>query len=586
MKPLPQFKRAALVAAVLAAAVLGHAADPFFLKDGDRVVFYGDSITEQRLYTTFVETYVTTRFPNLKVTYTLSGWGGDRVTGGGGGKIDTRLERDVIAYKPTVMTIMLGMNDAGYRPFDQGLFDTYKNGLASIVDKVQTALPGIRITMIQPSPFDDVTRAPTIPGGYNSVLLRYADVVKELAGTTHQQTVDFNGPVVAMLEKAKATNLVLSGKIITDRIHPGPAGHLIMAEALLKSWNAPAIVTAVEIDAAGGKPRLVSSVSAQISGLSAAPGLTWTQLDTALPMPVDLTTPEMSLAVASSDFESALNLQVLRVTHLPDPFYELKIDEMRVGGFSREDLAQGVNLAMRTTPMSAQAGAVYKLVLQRGAIHQMRWRTIQVPYAAPRSEELKNAMPGILAAFDAEDAATAVAQREAARPVAHRYELTPQNKTAGVVDAVMPAQVGVNLALNKPYVSSAENAAGWNVGLTDGSYSPAVGKTFATNNAPEFPKMVTVDLESAVSIGVVVVATPPFGSTKTVAVSISADGRNFKEVGRTEFILRSAEKRVFKFAPAQARYVRLTYVDNYAEQVSFNSNYSFTSELEVYAPEL
>src|SRR5215471_13519666 len=90
----------------------------FSLKDGDRVVFYGDSITDQRLYTTFTETYVITRFPKMKVEFVHSGWGGDRVTGGGGGPIDRRLKRDVFAYKPTVMTIMLGMNDGGYRPFD------------------------------------------------------------------------------------------------------------------------------------------------------------------------------------------------------------------------------------------------------------------------------------------------------------------------------------------------------------------------------------------------------------------------------------------------------------------------------------
>ena len=40
-----------------------RAEGPFALRDGDRVVFYGDSITDQRLYTTFVETYVVTRFP-------------------------------------------------------------------------------------------------------------------------------------------------------------------------------------------------------------------------------------------------------------------------------------------------------------------------------------------------------------------------------------------------------------------------------------------------------------------------------------------------------------------------------------------
>ena len=38
-----------------------RADEPFALRDGDRVVFYGDSITDQRLYTTFVETYVVTR---------------------------------------------------------------------------------------------------------------------------------------------------------------------------------------------------------------------------------------------------------------------------------------------------------------------------------------------------------------------------------------------------------------------------------------------------------------------------------------------------------------------------------------------
>ena len=54
----------------------------FALKDGDRVVFYGDSITDQRLYTTFVETFVVTRFPNQKITFVHSGWGGDRVGGG------------------------------------------------------------------------------------------------------------------------------------------------------------------------------------------------------------------------------------------------------------------------------------------------------------------------------------------------------------------------------------------------------------------------------------------------------------------------------------------------------------------------
>jgi len=104
------------------------AQDGFALHDGDRVVFYGDSITDQRLYTTFAETYVLTRFPKLNITFIHSGWGGDRVSGGAAGPIDARLWRDVLPYNPTVLTIMLGMNDGRYRAFDQLLFQQYADG--------------------------------------------------------------------------------------------------------------------------------------------------------------------------------------------------------------------------------------------------------------------------------------------------------------------------------------------------------------------------------------------------------------------------------------------------------------------------
>src|SRR3979490_3119479 len=106
-----------LLSLFMALAAAAFAQGDFYLKPGDRVVFYGDSITDQRLYTTFAETYAVTRFPNLDVKFVHSGWGGDRVTGGGGGTIDVRLQRDVYPYKPTVMTIMLGMNDGRYKAF-------------------------------------------------------------------------------------------------------------------------------------------------------------------------------------------------------------------------------------------------------------------------------------------------------------------------------------------------------------------------------------------------------------------------------------------------------------------------------------
>jgi hypothetical protein len=53
------------------------AAPGFFIHNGDRVVFLGDSITEQRLYTTYIEAYALSRYPKWNLTFRNVGWGGD-----------------------------------------------------------------------------------------------------------------------------------------------------------------------------------------------------------------------------------------------------------------------------------------------------------------------------------------------------------------------------------------------------------------------------------------------------------------------------------------------------------------------------
>src|SRR5579863_6040964 len=172
----------------------------FYLHDGDTVVFFGDSITNQRLYTVFTETFVLTRFPRMRVAFVHSGWSGDRVTGGFNGSIDVRLDRDVFAYRPTVITVMLGMNDAEYRPYDDGIFNIFANGYRHILDRIQSAAPQARITLLETSPYDDVTRPPEFAGGYNSVLLRYGEFVRDFARKRQVAVADLNAPVVALLK--------------------------------------------------------------------------------------------------------------------------------------------------------------------------------------------------------------------------------------------------------------------------------------------------------------------------------------------------------------------------------------------------
>src|SRR5437016_7875145 len=71
------FNRLAGVLLVAIACATSAAAGDFQIRDGDRVVFLGDSITEQRLYTTYIEAYALTRHPEWKLTFRNVGWGGD-----------------------------------------------------------------------------------------------------------------------------------------------------------------------------------------------------------------------------------------------------------------------------------------------------------------------------------------------------------------------------------------------------------------------------------------------------------------------------------------------------------------------------
>src|SRR5262245_55127752 len=113
--------RAVLFAVAMASwAVADEPAGKFFFQSGDRIVFLGDSITEQYQYSSYIELYLTTRFPKWNLTFVNAGIGGDTATGGAG-----RFATHVLAEKPTAVTINFGMNDGGYGAFNANTHANY-----------------------------------------------------------------------------------------------------------------------------------------------------------------------------------------------------------------------------------------------------------------------------------------------------------------------------------------------------------------------------------------------------------------------------------------------------------------------------
>ena len=207
-----------------------------------------------------------------------------------------------------------------------------------------------------------MTRPPLFEGGYNQVLVRYGDFLKELAASEKLGIADLNTSVVAALAKANTLDPPTAAKILPDRVHPAAAGHLLMAAALLKAWNAPGLVSSVELDSgrkdadeavqyARFRPAMVQGCLVDATGRS-------------LPMPVDRRDALAALALRSSDFTATLNQQPLRVRGLASGRYSLRIDGESAGTFTSEELAAGINLAELPTPMSRQAAQVHALTLR------------------------------------------------------------------------------------------------------------------------------------------------------------------------------------------------------------------------------
>lgn len=400
----------------------------FDLHDGDRVVFYGDSITDQRNYTMMIETYVLTRYPNMHIVFTHSGWGGDRVSGGGGGDIDVRLKRDVTAYSPTVVTIMLGMNDGGYKAATETSDKTFFDGYRHIYDVLKRDDPAARVTLIQPSPYDDVTRVPAFPvmdgSAYNQVLVGYGKWIGEFAKDHNLTVADGNTDFVHMLERANKTDPSTAKEILSDHIHPSFGGALMLGEAVLKAWGARSVVASVAVHADGTKVRLEHADHAIVTDLANTDGkIHWTELDDALPLPFTQweqmwgAGPTVGLVIGSSDIAPALNNEPMQIAGLKSGVYSIRIDGASIGTFTNDELARGINLALLKTPMTDQAMSVYQLTTQHCDLHFDRWRHIEVPFTGLQ------AASSALSSVDALEAGVVQKQRETALPKSHTFEV-------------------------------------------------------------------------------------------------------------------------------------------------------------------
>jgi lysophospholipase L1-like esterase len=360
---------------LLTCALLTAQTAPMF-QANDVVDYVGDSITHGGTYHSIVTLYYVTRFPDRPMRFYNEGIGGDRAS-----MIMSderyRLNVDILGKKPTVASIMLGMNDIGRTDYGPGKsgpeieakraasLATYHDNMQKLIESLQKT--GARLILITPSIFDEAS-AFSVPGtpselsaGANAALGKCAQQVREFAKQYHAGVADFWGTMNAVNEEQRKTDPLFS-VVGPNRVHPGPIGHFVMAYAFLKAQNVPQVVATVSVNAR--KKKADHELNCKIDKVTASKTeVEFDAIENALPMVVP---EEAKPALKLVPFEGQFNQEIVKVAGLKKGTYELKIDQSSIGEYSAEELKKGVDIAENpATPQYQQSAAVTALNTDR-----------------------------------------------------------------------------------------------------------------------------------------------------------------------------------------------------------------------------
>ncbi|MBX3743593.1 MAG: SGNH/GDSL hydrolase family protein [Akkermansiaceae bacterium] len=378
------FRISALSLVVACAATLHAEPAPLKLKDNDLWVMVGDSITAQRQHSNYIEMYYRTRHPELKLHFRNSGIGGNRTQ-----HVLDRFDYDVAAWKPTIVSVELGMNDVGGE-FAKTL-PAYVNGMKKIIAKIRE-IPATPI-LISSSPVDDGSKMNDWRGDRCKTIHPFTEALQKLAAEEDVLFVDQYHPLIDVWGDNRRKGAELAAKnpqpeptpapspdgkpakpklppslipLGGDPVHPGPVGQYTMAAVILKGLGAGGEVSSATVSADG---KVGETKGCKISDVSAEGGkLSFTRLDETGFWPV-LSSGKAAFDLLPSGLD--LSQYLLKVTGLPEGEYNISIDGKPAAKATSRQLAEGWNM---TLAMTERSSAIGKLVQQLQSPLNQAWR--------------------------------------------------------------------------------------------------------------------------------------------------------------------------------------------------------------------
>jgi lysophospholipase L1-like esterase len=226
-----------LLSLVCAAALVGAdpAPKPCEFKDGDKIVWLGNTLVEREQRYGYWETALLLATADKNITLRNLGWSGDTVFGDARAGFDTpakgfeRMVSLTLELKPTVIFICFGTNES----FEgkEGL-PKFEKGLEKLLDALKPA--NARIVLFPPMPFEFGA-----PEERNRNLALYAEVVQKVA---EKRALGFTNPSVPLAREYESRPK--PGRLTDNGMHLTEDGYRITTPAAIASLG----LTVPELD--------------------------------------------------------------------------------------------------------------------------------------------------------------------------------------------------------------------------------------------------------------------------------------------------------------------------------------------------
>ncbi len=355
------------------------------LRPGDRLAICGDSITEQKKYSVIIEAYLAAARPDLGVACRQYGWSGEQAGG-----FLKRMQNDVLRFKPTIATTCYGMNDFRYVPQNVAIAKVYRENQTAIVRAFKAA--GARVVLGSSGTIHSVPPWVKSAQGtwetLNLALLNFRNINIEVAKAEQVEFADVYWPMLVKGCESRAQygeGFKLEGP---DGVHPGWAGHVMMAAAYLKALGLDGNLGTIEVDLSAAQ-----AVAKDGQRAVYANGTTFLRSER-LPFSYEVgdiaQDSTIAAGVALSDFQQRFNRLTLKVVGVPSARAKVTWGaESKT--FKAVELAKGINLAAEfpNGPLAVAFDKIWKAVGEKQAYETKQIKTLF------RSKEAKADMEAV-----------------------------------------------------------------------------------------------------------------------------------------------------------------------------------------------